>query len=67
MKESEPTDEEPDKDLLDEMFFDLFGVTLTWARQMAKMENELGEHWRGVFREIQRKYSTEDPPSKTAP
>ena len=56
-----------DRDLLDEMFFDLFGVTLNWARQMAKMENELGEHWRSVFREIKRKYSEEDPSEKTAP
>lgn len=59
MKEQEPP-EEPDKDLLDEFFFDLFGVRLGWAEQLAKMPNDLGAHWRAIFKEINRKYGSDE-------
>lgn len=42
----------------EELFFSLFGIPFKAAQDLAKMEGEIGSHWRTIFKLIKEAYDT---------
>ena len=46
MKEGPPIKRDEQKDALHGIFFDLYGMPMSWAIQVAGWDNPIGKHWR---------------------
>ena len=44
-------EKEPRRTMSEEerLFFKVYGIPLSWAKQMSRFDNDLGKHWKGIL------------------